>query len=520
MEKHTKEQAGRKQDAFLERVREYMERERMAERGSRIVAGVSGGADSVCLLLALHALAADFDWSIAAVHINHGIREEAGEDAAYVENLCGRLGIPFYLKEAAVGELAGRWGCGEEEAGRRVRYEAFEEAAADFGADRIAVAHNRSDRAETLLFHLFRGTGLAGMASIRPVRGRIIRPLLNTGREEIEAWLEEKGISWCIDRSNETDTYTRNRIRRHILPYVEEEICAGARFHLAQEAELLARTADYVDRQAELACERCVSWKEGEAHISAERFRQEDELIRSHILKRVLSRLSGGGRDLGLVHVQYAEELFSMQGGRRIALPGRIEGFKSFGEVVLRRTEDGETEMSRAADRESAGFSEDGDGRSLSENEERGERRAGQAGAGGFFSGELTERLERDGVCSVSLPGQREAVLSLQKREKTFVIEQKTYTKWLDYDRIKCLAIRTRQPGDYLVINERLQKKSLKEYLIQERVPAYERDSLPLLADGSHILWVIGHRISSAVKVTEAARRVLRIDIRGGMEHG
>ena len=111
-------------------------------------------------------------------------------------------------------------------------------------------------------------------------------------------------------------------------------------------------------------------------------------------------------------------------------------------------------------------------------------------------------------------------MLSLQKREKTFVIEQKTYTKWLDYDRIKCLAIRTRQPGDYLVINERLQKKSLKEYLIQERVPAFERDSLPLLADGSHILWVIGHRISSAVKVTEAARRVLRIDIRGGMEHG
>ncbi len=500
MEKNTKEQAGKKRDMLVERVYEFMERERMAERGSRIAAGVSGGADSVCLLLVLHALAEHCGWSIAAVHVNHGIRREAGEDAAYVKSLCGMLGIPFYLKEAAVGELARQWGCGEEEAGRRVRYEAFEEAAADFGADRIAVAHNRNDRAETLLFHLFRGTGLAGMASIRPVRGRVIRPLLDTGREEIEAWLEEKGISWCIDRSNESDTYTRNRIRHHVLPYVEKEVCAGARLHLAQEAELLARTADYVDRQTDRACERCVSWEKGEAHISEERFRHEDALIRSHILKRALSRLSGGGKDLGAVHVEYVEALFSMQPGRRISLPGGLQGFRSFGEVVLRRTEEGERNGPQ------------GDG-------EKKELTVGAAGEDGFLSGELTAVLERDGVCTVSLPGLGEAVLSLRNREKTFVIEQKTYTKWLDYDRIKCLAIRTRRPGDYLAINERLQRKPLKEYLIQERIPAYERDSLPLLADGSHILWVIGHRISSAVKVTEATRRVLGIDIRGGMEH-
>lgn len=119
------------------------------------------------------------------------------------------------------------------------------------------MAHNRNDRAETLLFHMFRGTGLDGMASIRPVRDNIIRPLLCVGREEIEQWLREKNIRWCIDKSNDTDTYTRNKIRRHILPFAREEICPEADAHLSQEAELLALTADFVGRRAQEALDRC-----------------------------------------------------------------------------------------------------------------------------------------------------------------------------------------------------------------------------------------------------------------------
>ena len=210
---------------MIEKIRWYMEEQHMAGPGSRIVVGVPGGADSICLLPVLALLAPSFQWKLAVVHVNHLIRREAGEDAAYVEETCRQLGVSFYLTEVDVEALAKSRGLSVEEAGRQVRYRAFYEAAESFGADRIAVAHNRNDRAETLLFHMFRGTGLDGMASIRPVRDNIIRPLLCVGREEIEQWLREKNIRWCIDKSNDTDTYTRNKIRRHILPFAREEIC-------------------------------------------------------------------------------------------------------------------------------------------------------------------------------------------------------------------------------------------------------------------------------------------------------
>ena len=177
---------------MVEKIRSYMEEHHMAEKGSRIVTGVSGGADSVCLLHVLALLSDRYEWKLAAVHVNHLIREEAGEDAAYVEECCRKLGIAFYLTETDVEREAQQKKLSVEEAGRQARYRAFAEAAADFGADRIAVAHNRNDRAETLLFHMFRGTGLDGMASIRPVRDNIIRPLLCVGRDEIESWLLEK----------------------------------------------------------------------------------------------------------------------------------------------------------------------------------------------------------------------------------------------------------------------------------------------------------------------------------------
>ena len=133
-------------DRFTEKVRLYMEKENMARPGSRILAGVSGGADSVCLLAVLLRLGKEYGWRIGAVHVNHGLRKEAGEDADFVEKLCGRWGVPFFLKEENVGKRAKERRMSVEEAGRKVRYQAFHEAAERFGADRIAVAHAPSGR--------------------------------------------------------------------------------------------------------------------------------------------------------------------------------------------------------------------------------------------------------------------------------------------------------------------------------------------------------------------------------------
>ena len=471
-------------DRFAERIRLYMEKEKMACRGSRILAAVSGGADSVCLLMLLVRLREIYGWQIGAVHVNHRIRKEAGEDAAFVKELCEKWSVSFFLKEEDVRGKAAEWHMSEEEAGRTVRYQAFEEAAERFGADRIAVAHNRNDRAETLLFHLFRGTGLKGMGSIRPVRGNIIRPLLDTGRDEIEAWLKKNGFSWRTDASNETDTYARNRIRRQVLPYAEKEICAEAGLHLARAAELLARTSDYVDRQARDALDQClISYKGREARLDVQAFCGREDLLQTQMLRLLLEELSEGGRDIGQRHIRAVQELFFRRSGRRLTLPGGLAARREFGQVVLGRSEEG-TPQAFPAEKD------------------------------------LLEEVRKNGYAQVPAAGLGTLEISLFPWEKSHGIEQKTYTKWLDYDRMKSLVLRTRRPGDYLAINDRLQKKSLKEYLIQEKVPAVEREALPLLADGSHIVWVIGHRISSAVKVTGSTERVLRIHIRGGKENG
>ena len=220
---------GRGMQQILEKqVKEYCDRHQMLERGDRVVLGVSGGADSVCLLFVLLALRRELDLQLHVVHVNHGIRIEAGEDAAYVSALCEAHQVPFYLYEKDIPALAKEWSCSEEEAGRRVRYEAFEEVLRQQCCQKIAVAHNSNDRAETMLFHLFRGTGLTGLAGIRPVRGQIIRPLLCVDRAQIETYLTEKQISYRHDATNDCDDYTRNKIRHHILPYAEQEIVKGS----------------------------------------------------------------------------------------------------------------------------------------------------------------------------------------------------------------------------------------------------------------------------------------------------
>ena len=230
----------------------------MLEPGDRVVAGISGGADSVCLLFVLLEWAKKVPMELIVVHVNHGIRAEAASDARYVQELCERYRLPFVLVEEDIKKKALEEKCSEEEAGRRVRYHAFREAAIQYKANKIAVAHNSNDRSETMLFHLFRGSGIKGLGSILPVRDNIIRPILGLERHEIENYLQAAGVRYCQDATNATDDYTRNRIRHHILPYAEENIVQGCVSHMSQTAEMLAETEEYLEQQTCMALDGCV----------------------------------------------------------------------------------------------------------------------------------------------------------------------------------------------------------------------------------------------------------------------
>jgi len=503
----------------------YIQKYEMLPDNGNIVVGVSGGPDSVCLLYMLvklrKELASERRLNLYAVHINHGLRKEAGGDEAFVKELCEAWDVPLEVRHVDVGRLAERLGQSCEEAGRRARYEAFEECLKKLdegteGFGCIAVAHHRDDRAETFLFNLFRGTGLDGMAGIRPVRlsesgARVIRPLLDCPRAEIEAFLKKEGIEWCTDATNAQDMYARNRIRNRILPYAEQEICTGAAAHLAQEAELLARTGDFVRECTRQALERCM--EEGSVGengtaciiISVQKLCKEAELLRELCVRECLLRI-GTGRDLTAAHIRAALALAepSCQSGKKLCIPTcRAEAVRDFNRLVFRRIGSDEAKAAGKIRKDQPDTPPD--------------------------SEEVFRIPDRDGEFFVPGLG-TVGVRFWQSRGKSGEkgtenadffknIPQKKYTKWFDYDKIIQSAVfRTRRSGDYLTIDDDFSKKSLKKYMIEQKIPAQERGSLPLLADGQHIIWIPGYRMSAAYRVSENTAVVMEIKIKDTKE--
>ena len=230
---------------------ETIEKYHMIEAGEKMIAGVSGGADSVCLLYVLKEYQKKVPFELTAVHVEHGIRGmESLEDAAFTEELCARMDVPCYRISVDVQELAKKQGLSVEEAGRRERYRIFEEIRQKEKADRIAVAHNRNDQAETLLLRLARGCSTAGAAGIPVRRGPYIRPFLTVERAETEDYCRTCGQSWVEDATNAGDGYARNRVRHTALPALET-VNPRAVQALARFSARMAAVDGYLTAQAD-----------------------------------------------------------------------------------------------------------------------------------------------------------------------------------------------------------------------------------------------------------------------------
>ena len=472
----------------------------MAEAGDSIVAGVSGGADSVCLLLILCSLSRKLDLQLAVVHVDHGIRQEAVEDAAYVRQLCEEMKVPFFLVKKDVPRYAAARHLSLEEAGRQIRYQAFREAAKKLngrGAVKIAVAHNANDRAETMLFHLFRGTGLTGLGSIRPVRDGIIRPLLGLQRTEIEAYLEEEGRAYCKDKTNEEDTYTRNRIRRHMIPFAEKEVCTGAVLHMCNTADLLGETELYIRGQTGKAYKRCCIWEEDrEIVLAVDRLLEEEPFLQGRILLLALEQLVEGRKDVASVHLRGIEKLLEKSGSSQFSLPHGLTVYKEYNRLILR----GKKEENQEAVSPNVSLLMSGTNVPLLIPGIQ------QISGVGAVETKLIERADVD----------TEGLGIEEWCRKSEFISVKSCTKWFDYDKItRSLVFRTRETGDYLIINAELSRKSLKKYMIEKKIPKSRRGSIYVLADGANILWIPGYRISEYYKVTEETRHILQIQIGG-----
>lgn len=223
----------------------------MIEGNDRVLVGLSGGADSVCLLLLLTKLQPVLDILVEAVHVHHGIRgREADEDLLFAKQLCENLNVPFHERHVQVPDYAKNHHLSEEEAARVLRYQVFEDVADSIRANKIAVAHHREDNAETVLLNLCRGSGLTGLSGVPPKRDRIIRPLIEVSRQEIEDYLAEEGVLYRTDGTNLELAYTRNRLRHQVLPLLQNEVNTRAVQHIAEMAMEVREAEAYLTAQA------------------------------------------------------------------------------------------------------------------------------------------------------------------------------------------------------------------------------------------------------------------------------
>ena len=482
----------------MKRIEKFIQKYHMLTCGDKVIAGVSGGADSVCLFLMLLEVREKIGLDLIAVHVHHGLRGEAADqDQRFVEALCEQHRIPLEIFHVNLESIAKKRKQSLEEAGRMVRREAFDSVCKKYGGNKIALAHHQNDNAETLLWNLSRGTGLDGLGGIRPVNGKFIRPLLCMNRKEIEEYLAKRKQSYCIDETNAGTDYTRNKLRHLVLPILEEQVNSAAVRHMNETMEQIWELQEYMQEQVEAAYQECVQEHFEKAcwiQIQQKSFETFPELIKKMVIRKGMEQVGGKKRDLSHKHVDVMMELMNKQVGRTLDLPYEMHAKRNYEGIRLEKQ------------------------RTYS------------------FGEEKKAEIMQECMSELNIPGEtiladrnlklRCKILEKPKNLSIKDIPQKIYTKWFDYGIIKSsLYIRTRQAGDTIVIDEKGHQKKLKNWFVDEKIPKEVRDSQLLLAENNEILWVLGHRMSQAYQVKQSTKWILQIEVEtyksdGGKENG
>ncbi len=506
-------------DKFLKDVFKYIDDNKMLEDFDSLLVGLSGGADSTCLLLVLSEYKRLYrpNLRLIACHINHMIRgDEAYRDQEFARQLALGLECEFVLKSIDVPALADKEKLSEEEAGRDARYKTFAELADSYEAG-IAVAHHLNDQAETILMHMLRGAGLGGMTGMRPVSGRLIRPLLGKTRDEIEDFLAECGQDFITDSTNLENEYSRNKFRNIIMPKLDEAM-PGAVRHIAELGTELASVDDFIDKEAKQLMARFVDFKES-AGISLvtikniEELREFDSVLLKRLLLGLLIRLAGNSKDIYRAHVLSLYDLLWAQSGKMINLPYSMTARKSFENIYLERStlEKGmykkdmlEKGILDKGIPEKGMLKEDlGPMSPVEKDDVQGETDLYRLPF--IEAGNFEKRLDF---------GAYKIEIQILTQNEEFNYRDNMVTKIFDYDKINnTLVFRRRQIGDYMVINKEGNKAKLKKIFIEKKIDESQRDKILLLAldDTSQVLLADGVRRCFGYHVDKESKRILLI---------
>lgn len=315
------------QKNIYSKVKETIEKYNLIKEGDKLVLAVSGGPDSMCMLSLLKDLCQKGPSPMAQIvvaHVNHMIREEAKEDEQYVREYCQRNGIEFYEKSIDVENLAHTNKIGTEEAGRKARYEFFDEVLKKTKANKIAVAHNKNDKIETILLHTLRGSGIEGLEGIKVKCGNIIRPLLECERSEIEAYCEEKQLNPRIDKTNFENIYNRNKIRNVVIPYVQSEFNPNIITTLDRLSHIVGAENDYMEMQTKKTYQNIlVEEKEKEIVIDLKKFNLQETVIKARLIRYTIKRLFGSAQGIEKIHIDDMIKLCNNNIGNKFLTPNK-----------------------------------------------------------------------------------------------------------------------------------------------------------------------------------------------------
>lgn len=481
---------------LVQKVKNTIEEHGLLKKGSHVIVGFSGGPDSLCLLTVLQSIKEEFSLHIFAVHVNHQLRgEDANQDQCYAQSICAAMQIPCRVVSCDVAEMAKRDGVSTEDAGRKVRYQAFFEEKEkienqlkernQFGEVVIAVAQNQNDQAETVLMRFMRGTGIDGLGGIEYKRkDGVVRPLLDISRKEIEQYCMKKKCTPCIDQTNLQAVYTRNRIRLELLPYMEEHFNENVIGALTRLSKIVREDASFLNDASEKALELCrftkqscenQCMKEQSTILSLRRLQQQPAAIRKRILRHLLKE-KGLFQNVSAVHLEHADQLIRL---------GRQPSIAEFPERYCMRIAYEKIEI----------LCED----HLKEQDKNEKKDTGQKNEGQDheLKGQLKEKLVK-----------REDVPDLKKLERNI--------RAFDFESIKAMGIpfvlRTRKAGDFIRPFGMKGTKKLQDYFVDRKIPKEIRDFIPLVACGSEILWIVGEATNETFKVTKNSEVILLLE--------
>jgi len=481
-----------------QRVVDTIHRHALLGEGARVVAALSGGADSVALLFLLRELEAAGELRLAgAAHLNHLLRgADAEADAEFCAALTARLGVPLASGRADVGALARAQKRSMEGAARAARHAFFAQAAAQLDADVVATAHTRDDQAETFLLRLLRGAGARGLGGIRPSmtlatagaaqRRRIIRPLLDVDRAELREYLASMGEPWREDASNADVAIPRNRIRHELIPLLQSRFLPAVTGTLARQAALARDEEDFLrDRAIELAGRIVLSDERSHIIIDTAGLAAAPRALSSRVVLQALERLAGE-RPISFDHV---ERVLALEPGQAVSLPG--QDVVRTGEVIVLRPARERVPLAP----------------------QRGRTGAAAAGCGNGFT------------LSLSIPGEVEvAAARLAVAAERLDAPAGRPRKWegrglevgVAAERLVLpLAVRSRRPGDRFHPLGAPGARKLQDFFVDRKVARDERDRVPIVVDGQdRIVWVVGQSVAEEFRVTDPARGVILLKVR------